>query len=54
VDPDAIANAVLGKRTWSVPALTLDIELFTQPQYRQGIEPDGDVSERFKYVVLQA
>jgi hypothetical protein len=54
VDPDAIANAVLGKRTWSVPALTLDIELFTQLHYRQGIEPDGDVSEWFKDVFLQA
>jgi hypothetical protein len=30
VDPNAVARAVLGKSTWAVLALTLDIELFTQ------------------------
>ena len=30
IDPDAVAEAVLGKSTWAVLALTLDIELFTQ------------------------
>ena len=30
IDPNAVAGAVLGKSTWSVLALTLDIELFTQ------------------------
>src|SRR6516162_11047638 len=29
-DPDAVARAVLGKCTWAVLVLTLDIELFTQ------------------------
>ena len=42
VDPNAVAHAVLGKSTWAVLALTLDIELFTQLHYRQSIEPDTD------------
>lgn len=52
VNPDAVASAVLGKSTWAVLALTLDIELFTQLHYRQSIESDGDVSELFKDVFL--
>ena len=52
VDPDGIAGIVLGKSTWSVLALTLDIELFTQLHYRQSIEPDADLSELFKDVFL--
>src|SRR6516165_3958790 len=38
-DPDMVARAVLGKSTWAVLALTLDIELFTQAHYRQSIDP---------------
>src|SRR5713226_10318044 len=30
VDPNGVAQAVLGKSTWAVLALTLDTELFTQ------------------------
>ena len=52
VDPDAVAGVVLGKSTWAVLALTLDIELFTQLHYRQSIEPDGELSELFKDVFL--
>jgi hypothetical protein len=52
VDPNAVARAVLGKSTWSVLALTLDIELFTQLHYRQSIEPDTSLSELFKDVFL--
>src|SRR5436190_21266752 len=52
VDPNAVAHAVLGKSTWSVLALTLDIELFTQLHYRQSIEPDNELSELFKDVFL--
>jgi hypothetical protein len=52
VDPNAVAHAVLGKSTWAVLALTLDIELFTQLHYRQSIEPDGELSELFKDVFL--
>jgi hypothetical protein len=32
VDPNAIARSVLGKCTWAVLVLTLDIELFTFPR----------------------
>ena len=35
IDPDAVAHAALGKSTWAVLALTLDIELFTQLQLLQ-------------------
>ena len=42
VDPDAVAHAVLGKSTWAVLALTLDIELFTQLHYREAINPDDE------------
>ena len=52
VDPDGVAHAVLGKSTWAVLALTLDIELFTQLHYRQTIDPDTELSELFKDVFL--
>jgi hypothetical protein len=52
IDPNAVARAVLGKSTWAVLALTLDIELFTQLHYRQSIEPDTELSELFKDVFL--
>jgi hypothetical protein len=48
VDPNAVARAVLGKSTWAVLALTLDIELFTQLHYRQSIDHDSELSELFK------
>ncbi|MDB6083317.1 MAG: hypothetical protein JWN43_1198 [Gammaproteobacteria bacterium] len=51
-DPDAVAHTVLGKSTWAVLALTLDIELFTQLHYRQSIDPDTELSELFKDVFL--
>ena len=44
VDADAVARAVLGKSTWAVLALTLDIELFTQLHYRHSIDPDPRLS----------
>lgn len=50
--PDEVAGVVLGKSTWSVLALTLLIELFTQAHYRQSIEPDGALSELFKDIFL--
>jgi hypothetical protein len=52
IDPNAVACAVLGKSTWAVLALTLDIELFTQIHYRQSIDPDAELSELFKDVFL--
>lgn len=51
-EPNAVAGAVLGKSTWAVLALTLDIELFTQLHYRHSIEPDGSLSALFKDVFL--
>src|SRR5207302_4859361 len=52
VDPNAVARAVLGKSTWAVLALTLDIELFTQLHYRRSIDADPQLSELFKDVFL--
>src|ERR1700693_233896 len=52
VDHNAVAHAVLGKSTWAVLGLTLDIELFTQLHYRQSIESDPQLSELFKDVFL--
>ena len=52
IDPNGVARAVLGKSTWAVLALTLDIELFTQLHYRESIEPDAGLSELFKDVFL--
>ena len=52
IDPNTVAHSVLGKSTWAVLALTLDIELFTQLHYRQSIERDSELSELFKDVFL--
>jgi hypothetical protein len=52
IDPDAVAQVVLGKSTWAVLALTLDIELFTQLHYRTSIDPDSELSDLFKDVFL--
>jgi hypothetical protein len=52
IDPNGVARAVLGKSTWAVLALTLDIELFTQLHCRESIEPDTELSELFKDVFL--
>jgi hypothetical protein len=51
-DPNEVARTVLGKSTWAVLALTLDIELFTQLHYRQSIEPDDAISELYRDVFL--
>jgi hypothetical protein len=51
-NPNTVARSVLGKSTWAVLALTLDIELFTQAHYRQSIDPDAELSELFKDVFL--
>ena len=50
VDANSVARAVLGKSTWAVLALTLDIELFTQIHYRESIASDAALSELFKDV----
>ena len=51
-DPNEVAQAVLGKSTWAVLALTCHIELFTLDHYRQSIDKDPDVSELWKDVFL--
>ena len=51
-DPDAVASVVLGKSTWAVMALTLDIELFTQMHYRQSIDQDVHLSALYKDIFL--
>jgi hypothetical protein len=51
-DPNEVANAVLGKSTWAVLALTLDIELFSLAHYRSSIDPDPDLCELWKDVFL--
>jgi hypothetical protein len=51
-DPDAVAQVVLGKSTWAVIALTLDIELFTQAHYRASIDPEADLCPLWKDVFL--
>ena len=52
IDPNGVARAVLGKSTWAVLGLTLDIELFTQLHYRQSIDPDPRLCDLFKDVFL--
>jgi hypothetical protein len=52
IDPNGVAHVVLGKSTWAVLALTLDVELFTQLHYRHSIDPDAELSELFKDVFL--
>ena len=51
-DADDVARTVLGKGTWAVLGLTLDIELFTQLHYRQSIETDEALSPLFRDVFL--
>ena len=50
VDANAVAHAVLGKSTWAVLALTLDIELFTLLHYTESIAFDAELSEIFRDV----
>lgn len=52
VNGNDVARAVLGKSTWAVLMLTLDIELFTQLHYSQSIAPDANLSDLFKDVFL--
>jgi hypothetical protein len=49
-EPNAVATAVLSKSSWSVLALTLDIELFTLAHYRASIEPHDDLCPLWKDV----
>ena len=51
-DANAVAQAVLACSTWSVLALTLDIELFTQAHYRASIDPQASLCPLWKDVFL--
>jgi DNA-binding Lrp family transcriptional regulator len=51
-DPNAVAGAVLSKRSWAVLALTCHIEIFVLVHYRESIDPDPELSELFKDVFL--
>jgi hypothetical protein len=51
-EPNAVAGFVLGKSTWSVLALTCDIELFTQAHYRASIATDGSLCPLWRDVFL--
>jgi hypothetical protein len=50
--PNEVAALVLGKSTWTVLALTLHIELFTQAHFRESVDPDTRLSPLFKDVLL--
>jgi acetyl esterase/lipase len=50
--PNDMAQAVLAAPTWSVLALTCDIELFSQAHYRSSIEPDAELDPLWKDVFL--
>jgi len=50
--PNDVGRAVLGKSTWAVLALTLDIELFTQAHFRASIEHGEDICPLWKDVFL--
>ena len=50
--PNDVAHVVLGKSTWAVLALTLNIELMSQAHYRASIGPREGLSELWKDVFL--
>jgi hypothetical protein len=52
INGNDVARVVLGRSTWAVLTLTLDIELFTQLHYSQSIAPDAELSDLFKDVFL--
>jgi hypothetical protein len=52
VQPNDVAEFVLGKSTWAVLALTCHIEIFTLVHYKKSIEPDANLSGLWKDVFL--
>jgi hypothetical protein len=48
--PNDVAGAVLGKRSWAVLALICHIELFVLAHFREAIAPDDELSEVWKDV----
>jgi hypothetical protein len=53
VEPNDVAQFVLGKSTWAVLALTSHIEIFTQVHYKKSIEVDPNLSELWKDVFFR-
>ncbi len=51
-EPNAVARAVLGKRSWAVLALICLIELFVQTHYEESIAPQTDLCPLWKDVFL--
>ena len=51
-EPNAVARAVLDKRTWAVLALICHIELFVQQHYEQSIGPSEDLCPLWKDVFM--
>jgi hypothetical protein len=51
-EPNTVAGAVLGKRSWAVLALICHIELFVQSHYDQSIAPQADLCPLWKDVFL--
>jgi hypothetical protein len=49
-DPNAVARAVLGKRTWAVLALICRIELFVQKHFEESIAPEANLCPLWKDV----
>jgi len=52
VQPNDVAQFVLGKSTWAVLGLTCHIEIFTLVHYKKSIEPDANLAELWKDVFL--
>jgi hypothetical protein len=50
--PNDVAQVVLGRSTWAVLALTLNIELMSQAHYRASIGPQEGLSDLWKDVFL--
>jgi len=51
-DFNQVAAAVLEKSTWTVMALILEIEPFTQEHYKQSIEPEEKLSDLYRDIFL--
>lgn len=51
-EPNAVALAVLGRRSWAVLALILSIELMSQRHYEESIAPRMDLCPLWKDVFL--
>lgn len=49
-DPDQVAEVVLARSSWSVLALTMHIEVFTQVHYKESIDDQDEISPLFKDV----